>query len=98
MFTLKEVNSIDTDYFRIIQTGSYAVTLQSKNTKHCWHILSVQSYKKHCSCHIYHTHQEYTPFHFQTTAPQISAAIAVIKRHDKYQLRKMMGRTDAAGS
>ena len=62
MFTQKEVNSIDLEYFCIIQLGGYAVTIKSKNTRHCWHIVS-QSYKTHSSCQVYHTHQENTPYH-----------------------------------
>ena len=39
MFTAKELNTIDTGYFSIIASGGCTVTLQSKNTGHCWHIL-----------------------------------------------------------
>ena len=39
MFTPKELNAIDPVYFSIIALHGSAVTLQSSNTGHCWHIL-----------------------------------------------------------
>ena len=38
MFTPKELNAIDPVYFSIIALHGSAVTLQSNNTGHCWHI------------------------------------------------------------
>lgn len=32
MITIKELNSIDRDYFTVITEGCFGVTLQSKNT------------------------------------------------------------------
>lgn len=85
MFTQKELDVVDIDYFHVIQISAYAVTLQSKNTHHCWHIVS-QSYGKFVSCQIYHTHHKYQPYHLHKSVSCIQAAIEAIKRHDTYQL------------
>ena len=87
MFTKKEMSSIDTKYFQVIQFGSYAVTVKSKNTRHCWHIIS-QSYVGRSSCQIYHTHKEYTPYHLHGHAGNLQSAIQMIQEHDKYFLKK----------
>ena len=53
MFTQKELNAIDPIYFSIIALHGSAVTLQSNNTGHCWHIL-LEEYPRFRSCRIYH--------------------------------------------
>ena len=87
MFTQRELNFIDTNYFRVIQMSGYFVTLQSRNTFHCWHVLS-QSYGKGSACQIFHTHHEYAPYHFHGRASCIETAVYLIKEHDNYQLSK----------
>ena len=62
MFTPKELNAIDPVYFSIIALHGSAVTLQSNNTGHCWHIL-LEEYPRFRSCRIYHTHHRGTPYH-----------------------------------
>ena len=62
MFTAKELKNIDTRYFSVIASGGCTLTLQSKNTGHCWHIL-LQEYPHFRSCLIYHTHRRGTPYH-----------------------------------
>ena len=39
MITPKQLKAIDITYFTILASGSFTVTLQSRNTGHCWHIL-----------------------------------------------------------
>ena len=39
MFTAKELKNIDAGYFSVIASGGCTLTIQSKNTRHCWHIL-----------------------------------------------------------
>ncbi len=43
MFTQKDLRNIDRSYFRVISAGCFGVTLQSKNTSHCWHIAKAGS-------------------------------------------------------
>ena len=49
MFTPKELNAIDPVYFSIIALHGSAVTLQSNNTGHCWHIL-LEEYPRFRNC------------------------------------------------
>ena len=59
MFTAEELKDIDAGYFSVIASGGFTLTLQSKNTGHCWHIL-LQEYPHFRSCLIYHTHRKGT--------------------------------------
>ena len=51
MFTAKELKNIDAGYFSVIASGGCTLTIQSKNTGHCWHIL-LQEYPHFRSCLI----------------------------------------------
>ena len=85
MFTTTELKSIDQTYFHIINAGCHSVTLQSKNTKHYWHILH-QQYPKFLSCKIQHKHHAANQFHDQGNAPSLKQAIEEIKDHDYFHL------------
>ena len=85
MFTMKELRQIDSTYFNIINAGCYSVTLQSKNTRHYWHIL-YQKYKTLASCSIQHKHQRSSAFHEQCSAPTLKDALDKIQEHDNYHL------------
>ena len=85
MFTTAELKSIDQTYFHIINAGCHSVTLQSKNTKHYWHILHLQ-YPKFSSCKIQHKHHLANQFHDQGNAPSLRQAMEEIKDHDYYHL------------
>lgn len=87
MFSKKEIDSIDVEYFRIIQLSGYAITIQSKNTRHCWHIIS-QICGNRSICQIYHTHKERTPYHLHRKVSCLKSAIIHIKKHDEYQMSK----------
>lgn len=85
MFTAKELEYIDCTYFNISNAGCFSVTLQSKNTKHYWHIIHLQ-YPTFASCKIQHRHGQSAPFHDQGSAPTLRQAIEDIKAHDYYHL------------
>ena len=85
MFTMKELMQIDRTYFNIINAGCYSVTLQSKNTKHYWHILH-QQYRTFATCKIQHKHKQSDAFHEQCSAPTLRDALDGIKEHDSYHL------------
>ena len=85
MFTIEELKNIDHTYFNVIHTGCYCVTLQSKNTKHYWHILH-QQYPALTTCKIWHKHKQADSFHEQGNAPTLKLAIAKIREHDHYHL------------
>ena len=59
--------------------------LQSRNTKHYWHIIH-QQYPSFVSCKIQHKHRQDVPFHEQGNAPTLEQAIDRIKAHDFYHL------------
>ena len=87
MFTQKELRRIDKSYFRVISSGCYGVTLQSKNTSHCWHIAS-EDYGRFQTCRIFHTHHRNTPMHEHGHGRTLGSCMEQIKSHDAYQLAK----------
>ena len=99
MFIIEELKNIDRTYFNVIHTGCFCVTLQSKNTKHCWHILH-QQYPTFTSCKIWHKHKQSDPFHVQGNASTLGQALDKIQEHDYYHLyvrsaKKKKGRMSA---
>lgn len=87
MFTQDDFDMIDTSYFRIIRQNEYAISIQSLNTEHCWHILIQPSYYGPL-LHIYHTHHIYMPYHSHARVRSLKRAIRIIQGHDRYQIRK----------
>lgn len=86
MFTREELDTINTKYFQILQLGGYAVTLKSRYTGHCWHIVS-QDYVGQTGCQIFHTHKQGIPYHEHGRANSLKTAIKKIKNHDAASLR-----------
>lgn len=91
MFSTNELNQIDDSYFKVISKGAFTVTLQSKNTEHCWHIL-LQEYGKIKSCIIYHTHHIGTAYHLHGHASSLLNALEEIHDHDEYHLAQRISR------
>lgn len=87
MFTRNDIQKIDRAYFTVKFAGCYGVTIQSKNTKHCWYITS-EDYGSTSTCTIYHTHHEGTPMHRHGHGRNITSCMSQIKSHDEYQLKK----------
>ena len=85
MFTPKELHDIDRNYFNVIQANAICVTLQSKNTKHFWHILH-EEYPTHKSCQISHKHNFSDSYHSHRNQPSLKRAIEEIQSHDTFQL------------
>ncbi len=85
--TKRDLSSIDTDYFDILDCNPFHITLRSKNTLHEWHLLYTE-YNGRTSFEIRHRHSNRYPYHRHGHAPSLSAAIKDIKNHDSYQLRK----------
>lgn len=81
MFTAKELKNIDAGYFSVIASGGCTLTIQSKNTRHCWHIL-LQEYPHFRSCLIYHTHRRGTPYHEHGHEATLSGCLSQIRNHD----------------
>ena len=81
MFAAKELKNIDAGYFSVIASGGCTLTIQSKNTGHCWHIL-LQEYPHFRSCLIYHTHHRGTPYHEHGHGATLSGCLSQIRNHD----------------
>jgi len=88
MFTAKELSAIDRRHFSVIRAGCLAVTIQSRNTGHCWHILYGEPRPGVISCRIWHTHRKGTAFHEHGHGRNLAACIRQIKSHDAWQLKK----------
>ena len=87
MFTREDIQKIDRSYFTVKFAGCHGVTLQSKNTKHCWYITS-EDYGRFQTCTIFHTHHEGTPMHEHGHGKNLSTCMKKIKDHDVYQIIK----------
>lgn len=88
MFTSADFKLIDQSYFNIIKLSLLTITIQSKNTKHFWHIEHLQ-YPTFQSHIIYHRHRNIVPYHRQTNAHTLIKAIKIIQDHDTYYLQKI---------
>ena len=88
MFSSKEINNfIDQDYFAVIQATSFAITLQSRNTNHYWHIVHEVG-NGYSTCQIYHKHHLHNSWHRHHNKPNLSAALEDIRSHDNFHLQR----------
>ena len=87
MISQTELRLIDEDYFEIINSREYTVTIHSKNTGHDWHLLE-RFANGHRSFLISHRHNAYEPYHPQKSRPTIEACCDYIKDHDSYHLKR----------
>jgi hypothetical protein len=85
LFSQKELRGIDHSYFNILQANCFSVTLQSKNTKHYWHIIH-QEYPAFKSCQVTHKHNLSDEYHSHRNQPTLEKAIQEIKSHDDFQI------------
>ena len=88
MIELKELLSIDTDWFEIICPREYSVVLHSRVTGHDWYLLE-QEANGHRTFRISHRHERSMPFHPQKNRPSIPACCEYIKGHDAFHLRRI---------
>lgn len=87
MFTTNELLAIDSSYFKIFQAGAYCVTLQSKNTKHYWHLIAEDGLN-YTSCQINHKHHYENPYHRHRNKPNLKSALNEIRSHDAFHLKR----------
>lgn len=85
MFTQSDFRLIDKSYFDIINQNAYTVTLYSRNTGHCWHIIK-QIYNHNETYQIYHTHKIGTAYHLHGHTKSFKLALLSICDHDVFQL------------
>ena len=87
MFTAKELKMIGRNYFRVLDMDDSAITLESKNTRHCWHIFRPENeYQQTRHVIIHHKHENQTEYHRHGYSKTFEDAIEQIKRHDNYQI------------
>lgn len=84
MITNKDIEKLDTTYFNVLYSSPFAVTLQSKNTGHQWHLILRD--EKTGSCEIYHRHKQTDSWHRQWGSKAFQKAIDAIKEHDRFQM------------
>lgn len=95
MITKKEINAINKSYFNILQSNSFAIYIQSRNTKHYWGIL-LSKYPTFRNFQILHKHHNHNPYHRHSNAANIEAAINHIKAHDKYHIKRKQAKKKKA--
>lgn len=86
MFSLRELDSIDTKYFKIISKNQNKIEIKSKNTRHCWILIPTVNHTGK-TIKIMHTHFQNRPYHDHENAATLYSATKKIKHHDLYQLR-----------
>lgn len=85
MITEKEKKLFDTEYFNILLINGFAISVQSKNTKHYWHIEEEEfAHFRHFK--LYHKHNRSDEFHRHRDRKNMAAVIDEIKGHDKFQM------------
>lgn len=85
MITEKEKKLFDTEYFNILLINGVAISVQSKNTKHYWHIEEEEfAHFRHFK--LYHKHNRSDEFHRHRDRKNMAAVIDEIKGHDKFQM------------
>lgn len=67
MFDTKDLEAISQEYFNIICTSEYDVTVQSKNTGHFWYLHNVTQPNAN-ACVIFHKHKYSHPYHLHGRA------------------------------
>lgn len=73
------------DYFTVLDSSLFRLTVRSKNTGHEWHILE-QEYNNKKFYSFSHRHSANTPFHKHGHAPSLEDVARQIKEHDTYQM------------
>lgn len=79
---------IDRNYFNVLQSSVFSVTVQSRNTGHYWHIVPFEYVPGKISCIIYHNHHYGMDYHARGHGGSLQDCLIKIMSHDTYQLRK----------
>ena len=82
----KDLDAISQEYFNIICTCEYDVTVQSKNAGHFWYLHNVTKPNTN-ACVIFHKHKCSHPYHLHGRANTLRQAIHNIQSHDKWLLQ-----------
>lgn len=94
MFTNKDISNIDREYFKIIATSPFAITIESEaTTHHQWHLISKQQGKCE-SCEVYHRHKSADPWHRQWAGRKYPNVFDDIKEHDRFRMNGRPNHTE----
>lgn len=85
MFDTKDLEAISRDYFNVICTSEFDVSVQSKNTGHFWYLHNITQPNVN-ACVIFHKHKFTQPYHLHGRAKTLRQALRSIKRHDAWQM------------
>ena len=88
MIDLADLASIDRQYFEVIRSNDYSITLRSLNTLHEWHLLEREANGNRTFV-ISHRHGPSGPYHLQRSRPTVGACCDYIMDHDRYHLEKV---------
>lgn len=85
MITKEELKELKGNYFDVLQAGTFAITLKSKNTGHYWH-LPEREYPTFRQFLIYHKHNAADAYHSKGTACDLAVAVSGIMSYDEFQM------------
>ena len=85
MFSNEDLKCLDPEYFSIITTDAYDVTIMSRNTGHYWYLHNPE-YPEEGKVIIFHRHNGQLPYHLHSKSSTLSQAVKQIKAHDAFQL------------
>ncbi len=85
MISKKERLMFDAAYFNILLNNGFAISVQSKNTKHYWHIIE-EEFDSFRHFKLYHKHNRLDEFHRHRDKKNMAAVVDEIKSHDEFQL------------
>ncbi len=85
MINKKEIDLIDRNYFNVLQAGGFAISLQSANTKHFWHLI-LEEYPTFRHFKVYHKHNWADEYHSHRDEPNLKTALLHIMEHDAFQM------------
>ena len=83
-----DLAAVDRQYFEVIGSNEYCITLRSLNTLHEWHLLE-RIANGNRTFVIRHRHGPSGPYHLQRSRPTVEACCDYIMDHDRYHLEKV---------
>ena len=85
MFSNEDLKCLDPEYFSIITTDAYDVTIMSRNTGHYWYLHNPE-YPEQGTVIIFHKHKASHPYHQHGRADTLRQAVRGIRKHDRWQM------------
>ena len=85
MFSNEDLKCLDPEYFSIITTDAYDVTIMSRNTGHYWYLHNPE-YPEQGTVIIFHKHKASHPYHQHGRANNLRQAVRSIRGHDRWQM------------